>query len=182
MAAREPAHGREAPVVVAPDVRLRPRSSSRRTRRGGSHVLRRDAAGGAGPGRGNRDGRPVDVSVDDLELVPLADGALMDVAGEDELGPGVDKPGEDVRAPRDRPLPRAPGRTEQVVVEDGDPQRARRGLREELACPGQLPLANAARLVPPGADRVEPDDLQRGRGVTRAQSSPSVARTRRRFS
>ena len=50
----------------------------------------------------NRDGRTANVSVDDLELVPLADGALVDVAREDELGPRVDEPGEDVRAPRDR--------------------------------------------------------------------------------
>jgi uncharacterized membrane protein YeaQ/YmgE (transglycosylase-associated protein family) len=171
-AAREPAYGGEPPVVVAPDVRLHRDRALRALvdlePAGFPATLR---ARLSQPG-GDRDGRTTDVSVDHLELVSFADGALVNVAGENELGPRVDEPREDVRAPRDRLLPRAPGCTDQVVMEDGDPQRARRGLREELACPGQLPLANAARLVPPGAYGVEPDDLKRGRGVHRLRPLP----------
>ncbi len=86
------------------------------------------------PGR-DRDDRAADVAADDLELVPLADGALVDVAREDQLGAGVDEACKDVGALRDRLLPRAPGRADQVVVEDGDLQRSLGRLREELARP-----------------------------------------------
>jgi hypothetical protein len=64
--------------------------------------------------------------------VPLADGCLVDVAGEDELGAGIHERGEHAAAFRYGLLARAPRRPEQVVVEDDDPERGRRRFAEEL--------------------------------------------------
>ena len=64
--------------------------------------------------------RPVHRAGGDLELAPLADGALVDVAGEDQLGAGVDERPEDGAAARDRPLAAPPGCAGQVVVERDD--------------------------------------------------------------
>src|SRR5437773_284909 len=46
----------------------------------------------------------------DLELVPLADRGLVDVAGEDQVGAGLDEPGQHVIPAGDGLLARAPGR------------------------------------------------------------------------
>jgi hypothetical protein len=46
--------------------------------------------------RRNRDHGAANVSVDDFELMALADGSLVDVPGQDQLRAGVDEPGEDV--------------------------------------------------------------------------------------
>ena len=78
------------------------------------------------------------VTRDHLELVALADGALVDVPGEDELGAGVDERSQDVRPPGDRLLARAPRRPDQVMVERDDPQRTLRRLGQELARPAEL--------------------------------------------
>src|SRR5712692_10272626 len=94
----------------------------------------------------------------DLELVALADRALVRVAGEDQLGSRVDEPGEDVVSARDRPLARPPRCADQVVVEDGDAQRSLRCVREQLTCPLELALSQSARLVSPRAHRIQPDD------------------------
>jgi hypothetical protein len=90
--------------------------------------------------------------------VPLGDGRLVDVAGEDQLGACVDQRGEDVAAPRDRPLPRAPGRADQVVVEDDDPKCVTGRAGEQLCRALQLPRVDAAGLVTPRPYRVEADD------------------------
>ena len=52
--------------------------------------------------------------------MPLAHGALVDVAGEDQVGAGLDEPGEHVVAACDRFLARAPRGADQVVVEHDD--------------------------------------------------------------
>jgi hypothetical protein len=52
----------------------------------------------------------------------------VDVAAHDELGTRVDQRREDVVATRDRLLPRAPRRSDHLVVEDDDAQRARLAL------------------------------------------------------
>ena len=96
----------------------------------------------------------------DLEVVALADRGLVDVAGEDQLRARVHERGEDVRAARDRPLARAPGRADQVVVQRHDSQRALRSLGEQLRRPLQLALPQPAGLVPPGTNRVQADDEQ----------------------
>ena len=58
----------------------------------------------AEPGR-DRHRDPADVAGNDLELVPLAHGGLVDVPGEDQLGSGLDQRGEHVVPPRDGFLP-----------------------------------------------------------------------------
>jgi hypothetical protein len=81
----------------------------------------------------DRDGHAVDVAAHHLELVPLADRALVDVAGEDQLGSGVDERCEDVGAARDRLLPRSPGGADQVVLQRGDANGSGGRLREQPA-------------------------------------------------
>src|SRR5215212_4613460 len=88
--------------------------------------------------RRDRDGRPAQAPRRHLELVPLRNGGLMDVAGEDQLGTGVDERRKYVRAAGNRLLPRAPGRADQMVVEDDDAQRAVRCGGEQLGSPLQL--------------------------------------------
>ena len=70
--------------------------------------------------RRDRDRDPADVAGHDLELVALADGGLVDVAGEDELRARVDEPREDAASASDRLLSRSPGRPEEMVVEYDD--------------------------------------------------------------
>ena len=108
----------------------------------------------------DRDRDGADVAAHDLELAALADRGLVDVAGEHELGAGVDERGEHVVSPRDRLLPRAPGGPDHVVVEHGDPERAVGRLGEEARGVVELALPQAARLVPPRAHRVEADHVQ----------------------
>jgi hypothetical protein len=62
--------------------------------------------------RRDRDDDAADVAGRDLELAPLADGALVDVTGEDELGAGLDERAQHVVPARDGLLPRPPRRTE----------------------------------------------------------------------
>ena len=128
-------------------------------RRAGPGPRRGDSAAG-GRARGDRDRRSAEAAGVDLEVVSLADGGLVDVAGEDQLRARVDERGEDVRAASDRPLARAPGRADQVVVQRHDPESALRSLGEQPRRPLQLALAQAAGLVSPGANRVQPDDEQ----------------------
>ena len=109
---------------------------------------------------GDGDRCPPQAARGDLELVPLGDGCLVDVAGEDQLGARVDERGEYVAAPCDRLLARTPGGADQVVVEDDDPKRAPGRTGEQLGGPLQLPGANAPGLVPPRPHRVEADDEQ----------------------
>ena len=88
-------------------------------------------------GRGH-DGRPGHRALHDLELAALADGALVDVAGDDELGARVDEGSEHRRAVRDGALDAAPGRAEEVVVERDDAKRAGRRVGEDLSGPLEL--------------------------------------------
>src|SRR5580765_3087766 len=83
--------------------------------------------------RCDRDDDAAHVARDHLELVPFADGTLVDVTGEDQLRAGIDQRCQDVCAPGDRLLPRTPRRADQVVVESHDSQRALRGFCEYLA-------------------------------------------------
>ena len=94
----------------------------------------------------------------ELELAPLGDGALVDVARQDQVGAGLDEPGEDAVPIRHRLLPRPPGRSEQMVVEGDDPVRSRRDPRERLRRLLHLGVAEPSRLVPPRPHRVEPGD------------------------
>jgi len=73
-----------------------------------------------------------------LELVSLGDGGLVDVAGEDQLGAGVDERGEHVGSTGNGLFPRPPRRTDQVVVKGNNSQRALGRCREELGCALQL--------------------------------------------
>ena len=158
-AARERAHGREPPAVVAPDVgvgtqavgldlvhvqpaRLAPPVRARLTE------ARRDRDHDGALAAGTRD----------LELAPLRDRALMDVAGEDQVGARLDQPGEDEVPPRDGLLPRPPGRAEEMVMQHDDPERPLGRLVEQRGRPVELRVAYAPRLLPPRPDGVEPDD------------------------
>ena len=115
----------------------------------------------------------------ELELAPLGDRALVDVAGEDQVGAGLDEPGEDAVSVRDRLLPRPPGRAEQVVVEGDDPVGASSGRPANVsAARSHLVVAKAPGLVPPRPHRVEAGDDERRPSGRPARSSPRAARTR----
>jgi len=73
-----------------------------------------------------------------LELVSLGDGGLVDVAGENQLGAGVDERGENVGSTSNGLFPRPPRRPDQVVVKGDDSQRALGRCREELGSALQL--------------------------------------------
>ena len=167
----------EAPGAVAPDVRLDREGVGRCLvdvqALGLAAAIRPRAAE---PG-GDRDRGSAEPGVD-LEVVSLADGGLVDVAGEDQLRARVDERGEDVRAARDRPLARAPGRADQVVVQRHDSQRALRSLGEQLRRPLQLALPQPAGLVPPGTNRVQARRRAAPRSGEPARRSPTGARTR----
>ena len=138
-AARERPHGRELPVVVAPDRRL---DGDRLVVGAVGDAAARLAAPVRPrlpePGR-DRDDHAARVAVEHLELVALAHRSLVDVAADDQLGAGVDETGEHVVATRDRLLACAPRRADQLVVERDDSQRAARRERE--------PLRDAARAA-----------------------------------
>ena len=86
----------------------------------------------------------------DLELVPLGDGALVGVAGDDQLGAGVDERGR-ARGRAARPASsRAPRRPDQLVVQRHDAQRAG----------GAAASCAAARSCP---SRTPPDWCRQGR-------------------
>jgi hypothetical protein len=128
----------------------------------------------------DRHGRPADVAGNDLELVPLAHRGLVDVAGEDQLRSRLDERGQHVVPPRDGLLPRPPGRADQLVVEDHDPQRSGWGLGELGRRAVELVLAQPARLVTPRADGVEADDQQPFRAVDRLGRLPEPLELRER--
>ena len=101
----------------------------------------------------------------ELELTPLGDGALVDVAGEDQVGARLDEPREHAVPLRDRLLARAPGRPEQVVVEGDDPVRGLRDPRERVRRRAHLGVAEPSGLVPPRPHGVEARDDDRLRAV-----------------
>src|SRR2546423_15195917 len=59
-----------------------------------------------------------------------------------------------------RPLARAPRGSDQVMVEGDDLERALRRLGQQPGGTPELAFAQTTRLVPPGTDRVEPDDVE----------------------
>jgi hypothetical protein len=88
-AARESALGYPAPVAPGPRVRERgERPFVGFEEMEAARLAPSLRARLAEPGRGN-DGRPANLALHDLELVPLRDRALVDVAGDDQLGAGV---------------------------------------------------------------------------------------------
>jgi hypothetical protein len=109
-AARKAALPDQRPVVVLPDER---RHVERR-RLSLEHVEAASLSPALGArlaeARCERDCDAVFAAVNDLELAPLGDRALMDMPGEDELGAGVHKPREHTGPPRQRRLPGAPRR------------------------------------------------------------------------
>ena len=149
--------GGEAPVLLSPDVGLYAQLAFV------SHVDV-EPAGLAATVRarlpeagGDRDDGAVQRAGRDLELMPLRDGRLVDVAGEDQLGAGVHERGEHVRSPRDGFLARAPGRADQVVMERDDAKRTIGCSGEQLGGVPELAGAQPARLVPPRPNGVEAD-------------------------
>ena len=133
----------------------------------------RDRRTGCFPEAGrDRDDHGLLSSVRDLEFTPLAHGHLVDVSRENQVGAARDECAKNVVPAGDRLLPRAPGRTDQVVVEHDDLERAGRRFLQALLRPGQLRRADPARLVSPRAHRVEADDVQVGRGVGRLGRLP----------
>jgi hypothetical protein len=96
----------------------------------------------------------------------------VDVAGEDEIGARLDEPGQHAVPLGDRLLRERHGAPEQVVVQGDDPVRARRNLPEDLRGALHLLVAQAARLVAPGSDGVEPGDDERIRAVDRLGRLP----------
>ena len=76
------------------------------------------------PGRGHHDDRAL--SRQHLELAPLGDAGLVDVAGEDELGAGRRQLLQHAAAARERSLTRPPRRIGELMVKADDAQRAGR--------------------------------------------------------
>src|SRR6185312_2286127 len=104
-AARESPLGREAPVRVAPDVRLDPEAFV-------LDLVEVEAARLSLPFRArlaeagrDRDDHGLLSSVRDLEFTPLAHGRLVDVSCEDEVGAARDECAENVVPAGDRLLP-----------------------------------------------------------------------------
>jgi hypothetical protein len=73
--------------------------------------------------RRDRDGDAPQAVVLNLELVAFADGRLVDVPGEDQLGTGVDETRQHLGAAGNGLLPRPPRRPDQVVMERDDLER-----------------------------------------------------------
>ena len=122
------------------------------------------------PGR-DRDDRRAGLVADDFELVALAHGRLVDVAGEDEVGAPVHERAQHVVAAGDRPFAsRPPRRADQVVVQDGHAQRSLAGRAEPFGRALELRPAERAALVAERTRRVEPDHVEtrhRGRRLGR---------------
>jgi hypothetical protein len=92
--------------------------------------------------------------------MPFADRRLVDVAGEDELGARIDEAREYTTAVANGALSRAPGCSEQVVVQDDDFKRARSGLGQASGSVLEVGTMDSSGLVKPGADGVEADEVQ----------------------
>src|ERR1700694_4491746 len=77
-------------------------------------------------------------------------------------------------AARNRLLPRAPRRADQMMVQHGNAKGVTRALPQAFLCQHELSAANAARLVPPRANGVEPNHMERRGRVGRLRSLPLV--------
>ena len=69
-------------------------------------------------------------------------------------------------------LPRAPGRADQMMVQHDDVEGVRGPASQSLLCALELAAADAARLMPPRADRVETDHVEPRRGICRLRRLP----------
>ena len=115
--------------------------------------------------RCDRDHDRAALSTDHLELVPLADGRLVDVPADDQVGSRVDEAREHVRPVSDRPLTRSPRCSDELMVKGYDAERAGRCGQQPFRDALDLRVADPARLVMPRPDRVDPDGLDVGRGI-----------------
>ena len=166
----ERAHCGETPVAVAPDVGLdRQRALVGAVDDAAARLAAALRARLAEAGR-DRDDDAALPAADHLELVPLADRRLVDVAADDQLGAGVDELREHVVPPRDRLLPRAPRCADHLVVEHDDAQRARRCRVE--ASPSRASAASS--LTPPDWWRHGRTELRPTTCAPSATSSGSV--------
>ena len=120
-------------------------------------------AGPRQPWCGHHDDRPL--SGQHLELPPLGDAGLVDVAGEDELGAGRRQLLQHTATARQRSLARAPRRVGELVVQADDAQRAGRGGVKVGGRALDPTRSQASRLMPPRPDRVDADHVQPARGV-----------------
>ena len=129
---------------------------------GGDHMrsLRLAEPMGSGsrePRRGHHDDRAL--SGQHLELAPLGDAGLVDVAGEDELGAGCRQLLQHAAAAGERALARPPRRVGELVVQADDAQRTGRRSAEPLGGALHRIRPEASRLVPPRPDRVDADHV-----------------------
>src|SRR5438128_10043433 len=69
-------------------------------------------------------------------------------------------------------LARAPRRTDQMMVQHDDVEGPRNAVSQSFLRTRELPGPDAARLVPPGADRVESDHMERRRRIGRLRRPP----------
>ena len=122
--------------------------------------------------RRDRDDAARRSGADDLELVALGDGGLVDVTAEDQLRSRADQGSEHVVAVCDGLLSRAPRRADELVVEHGDAQRARCGFVQLEGRPAEATLVDAAGLMAPGPHRVDAHDVQPSGAVGRLDRLP----------
>jgi hypothetical protein len=114
-----------------------------------------------------------------LELVPLVDRTLVDVATEDQLDAGGSKRVQEVPTARNRPLVRrAPGRVREMLVQDRDAQRAFFCPVERSPRTLQLLRPDGSALVPERAGGVQPDDMEPGQGGDGLGRLPDVLELR----
>jgi len=114
---------------------------------------------------GRRKHAGVSVAADDLELPPLGDRRLVDVAAEDQFGAGAGEPVEQLASSRHRSLPTPPRRSRELVVQRDDPQHT--GLHGAKASlrPLEITAQYPAALVAPRRDRAEAHHEQLRRGM-----------------
>ncbi len=104
-------------------------------------------------------------------------GALDDVGvvlDQQDAVARVDEAAEHVGPSRDRPLAGPPGRSHQLVVQGDDAEGAGRSVAQRGCRPVELCVADPSGLVPPRPNRVQPDDVQRVRGVDRLRRLPEA--------
>ena len=121
-------------------------------------------------GRGDDDDRPT--VLDDRELAPVGDPGLVHMAGQDELRACGGEPLEHRAPAGERPLPRAPGRVRQLMVETDDAEDLRRRSAELPLCSDERILGKAAGLVAPRSHGVQPDHEEIVRAMHRRRGLP----------
>jgi hypothetical protein len=109
---------------------------------------------------GGRDDDDRRIAVEHGELPPLGHPDLVDVAGEDDVGAGVREPGQYASPPGERPLPRAPGRVGELVMQADDAQSPRRRRTQASFGAPHRRIRETAGLMPPWPNGVDADDEQ----------------------